>query len=48
MTPKKEEVEQKKLAAAIRRWFRLGGSYDRIDEIAAVIYATKATSQRSG
>ena len=45
MTPKQEEREQKKLATAIWRWYRLGGRYDRIDEIASIIYATRAASQ---
>jgi hypothetical protein len=44
MTPAKERLEEKKLITAIGRWYRVGGSYDRIVEVADWTYATKAAS----
>jgi hypothetical protein len=46
MTPAREKREQEKLRTAIWRWYRLGGSPDRIIEITEWIYAyaTKAVS----
>ena len=45
MTPEQENLEQQMLADAIRRWFQAGGRHDRILEIAATIYTTRAASQ---
>jgi hypothetical protein len=41
MTPAREKREQEKLRTAIYRWHRLGGSLDRIIQIAEVMYAAK-------
>ena len=44
MTPAMQRRERKRLNTAIYRWYRLGGSYDRIIETADVIYATNVAA----
>ena len=44
MTSWREKLEREKLSAAIRRWCRVGGSYDRIIATADAIYATKVAA----
>jgi hypothetical protein len=42
MTPRRQEFEERNLRAAIRRWHSYGGTYDKIRDIADVLYATRA------
>ena len=44
MTPAREELEQKKLSTAIYRGHGLGGSLDKIIDLADVIYATNVAA----
>jgi hypothetical protein len=41
MTPARERLEQRKLFRAIWRWYRLGGSLDKVIATADIIYATR-------
>ena len=41
MTPAQEKRENERLRTAIYRWYRLGGSSERVLLITEVIYATK-------